>query len=161
MTTGISTSHEAALDVGSRWRAVPLAEDAVRIQNLIQVYALYGDAGRVEDLATLFTDDASWDGTELDYGTAEGPIAIAQRVAGHFRPEEPMMHLPGPALLTAVSDDEVHSVCWCLATRWTNGVPIPHIHFTYSDEIRRGADGTWRFRRRYLRRAAPRPSASG
>ena len=116
MSTGISTSHQAALDVASRWGSAPPPADAVEIQNLLNVYALYSDAGRVEDLASLFTDDATWDGSELDYGVAEGPMAIAQRVAGHFRAEAPMMHLPGPGLLISDSADEAQSLCWCLAT---------------------------------------------
>jgi len=161
MSTGISTSHQAALDLASRWGSAPAPADAVQIQNLLNVYALYSDAGRVEDLASLFTDDATWDGSELDYGVAEGPRAIAQRVAGHFRAEAPMMHLPGPGLLISDSADEAQSLCWCLATRWNDGVPMPLIYFSYQDVLRRGPDGRWRFQSRYLRRAAPKPAAAG
>jgi len=161
MSTGISTSHQAALELAARWESAPPATEAAEIQNLLQVYALYADAGRVEELASLFTDDARWDGQELGYGLAEGPTAIAERVAGHFRADAPMMHLPGPGLLIADSADSAQSLCWCLATRWTDGVPMPLIYFAYQDELRRGPDGRWRFRSRYLRRAAPRPADVG
>jgi hypothetical protein len=159
--TELSESHQSALGIAARWAAPPPAQDAAQIQNLLQVYALYGDGGRVDELASLFTEDAFWDGHELDYGVAEGPAAIAARVAGHFKPEAPMMHMPGPALLAGVSANTVQSVCWCLATRWNDGVPIPLIHFSYNDELRRGLDGVWRFRRRYLRRIVPKPGSSG
>ena len=87
MSTGISTSHQAALDLASRWGSAPPPADAVEIQNLLLVYALYSDAGRVEDLASLFTDDATWDGRELDYGVAEGPD-------GHRRSASPATSAP-------------------------------------------------------------------
>ena len=72
-----------------------------------------------------------------------------------------MMHLPGPGLLISDSADEAQSLCWCLATRWNDGVPMPLIYFSYQDVLRRGPDGQWRFQSRYLRRAAPRPPAAG
>jgi SnoaL-like protein len=148
--------HRGRLAITARWSNAPDPASSQLIQNLVQAYALYTDTGRIPELATLFTADAVWDGRALRYGYAEGPEAIAATACGHFRASEPMMHLPGPALLTAVADDEVHGVCWCLATRWTQGSTIPLIHFYYEDVLRRGDDGLWRFQRRFLRPAFPR-----
>jgi hypothetical protein len=153
------TGHLAdLLPVTDRWAAVPDPADAVAVQNLVQAYAVYADAGRTEAVAGLFTEDAVWDGTALNYGTAEGAEAIGVIVTGHFRPDEPMMHLPGPPIVTVAGADEIHSVCWCLATRWTAGTTGPLIRFYYEDVVRRAADGRWLFARRRLRPAFPSPA---
>jgi hypothetical protein len=136
-------------------QAVPSPEVALLLQNLQQRYAVLTDQGHTDPLAELFTDDAVWDGNELGYGYAEGPAAIAANVTGHFRADRPMMHLPGPLLLTAVADDEVHGTSWCMATRWLGDSTSPIIYFHYEDVFRRGADGTWRYGRRVLRRRFP------
>src|SRR5262245_38632682 len=132
--------------------AGPPADVAVELQNLHQLYAVLTDAGRGAELAELFTEDAVWDGNELGYGYAEGPPAVAHTVTRHFDPAQPMMHLPGPLLLRAVSEDEVHGASWCMATRWVNGQTRPVIYFRYEDVFRRSADGRWRIARRLLRR---------
>jgi hypothetical protein len=151
------TAHLAdLLPVADQWASPPEPADAVAVGNLVQAYAIYADAGRTDAVAGLFTADAFWDGTALTYGTAEGPAAIGTIVTGHFRPDEPMMHVPGPPLMVAVGTDEIHSVCWCLATRWTAGTTSPLIRFYYDDVARRGDDGRWLFARRRLRPAFPR-----
>jgi hypothetical protein len=144
------------LPVVDRWASAPDPGDAVAVGNLVQAYAVYADAGNTDAVASLFTADATWDGTALSYGTAEGPAAIGVIVTSHFRPDEPMMHVPGPPLMVAVGADEIHSVCWCLATRWTAGTTSPLIRFYYDDVARRGDDGRWLFARRRLRPAFPR-----
>ena len=87
------------LETAARWRDAPAPEVVGRLQNLTQVYAVLTDAGRAEELAELFTSDASWDGEELGYGSARGPADIASTVLAHFDPARPMMHVPGAALL--------------------------------------------------------------
>ncbi len=134
---------------------VPPSEVALELQNLHQLYALLTDLGRTKELAALFTDDSVWDGNELGYGYSEGPEPIAERVTGRFKEAEPMVHMPGPLMFTAASDNEVETTSWCLATRWTDGVMRPVIYFHYEDSMRKAADGTWRFARRLLRRRFP------
>jgi hypothetical protein len=129
---------------------------AVELQNLHQLYAFLTDRGRNKELAALFTDDAVWDGNELGYGYAEGPEPIAANVVRHFNPDEPMMHMPGPLMLTAVSDDEVQGTSWCTATRWVGGQTRPVIYFHYEDVFRRAADGGWLIARRVLRQPSKR-----
>ena len=150
------TAHLADLQpVIDRWADVPDPADAIAVQNLVQAYAVYADAGRTDAVAQLFTADAMWDGSALNYGTAEGPADIGVIVTSHFRPDEPMMHVPGPPLVASAGPDEIHSVCWCLATRWTAGTTGPLIRFYYDDVVRRGDDGRWLFARRRLRPAFP------
>src|SRR5690242_21819762 len=91
----------------SAWVDVPDADVAAQVQNLLQVYALWVDAGRRDDIATLFTEDAEWDGTELGYGAATGAADIARHLAAFIDPTKPMMHIPGPSVLTAVSPTDV------------------------------------------------------
>jgi SnoaL-like domain len=136
------------------WTVVPPPDDVQRLQHLLQMYGFYTDQGRAPELAGLFTADAVWDAQELGLGAATGPQAIAALVTGHFDPAHPMVHLPGPAVLTVVSPDEVHGVCWCMATRWTGSGTMPVIYFHYEDVFRR-ATGEWRFARRLLRRRFP------
>jgi len=139
------------LETAARWRDAPAPEVVGRLQNLTQVYAVLTDAGRAEELAELFTSDASWDGEELGYGSARGPADIASTVLAHFDPARPMMHVPGAALLVAISDTEVHGVNWCLATRSSTDSNSPLIWFMYDDVFRRDDDGEWRFAARTLR----------
>lgn len=151
MTNAPAFDYRTAADSAARRAAVPPPEVAAGLQNLIQAYALLTDEGREPELAALFWPDAVWDGRELQYGVATGPESIARLVLTHFDPARPVVHLPGPALLTVVSDREVEGVCWCLATRLTEDRTGPMIYFYYHDLMRRDADGDWRFARRYLR----------
>lgn len=146
----------AAIDLARRWDRPPPLADAVVLTNLIQAYACLADAGDGDRLAALFTDDAEWDGTDLGYGTAVGPTAIAALVCAHVDPAAPMIHLPGPALLVEVDEATVLGVTWCMALRWREGVTCPVTYFSYDDEFRRDDAGAWRFRRRTLCAAAPR-----
>jgi hypothetical protein len=151
MTASDTPTIRSLAEAEARWPNPPPPEVVQTLQNLLQVYALLADEGREAELARLFTDDAEWDGEELGYGEASGPEAIARTVLGHFDPNRPMMHLPGPGLFTAVSSDEVHAISWCTATRWADGRTSPVIYFHYEDVLRRGEDDRWRFARRALR----------
>ena len=150
----MSLGRGRALDIAGGWAGPPPPGDAEVLRNLLQAYATFTDAGAVDALAELFTDDAEWDGTSLGYGTAAGPAEIARHVAGHHRPDEPMAHLPGPPLLVARSEDQVEGLSWCLATRISDGAMRPLIYFSYEDDFTRGS-GVWRFRRRLLRATFP------
>ena len=152
----MSDTRTSRLETSSRWANPPSATTSVLLQNLMQAYALFTDTGEQARLAALFTPDAEWDGSSLGYGTAVGPEAIAEAVCGHINVDQPMMHMPGPALLVAVDDDTVHGVSWCTATRWREGATRPVIYFYYDDIFQRAADETWRFRLRRLHAAFPR-----
>jgi hypothetical protein len=146
----------AAINIADHWNRPPPAADVIALNNLVQAYACFADAGATELLATLFTEDAEWDGTHLRYGTASGPTAIADLVCAHVDPAAPMMHLPGPPLLVAAHDGDVLGLTWCTATRWRDGVARPVIYFSYEDVFHRDDSGAWRFHRRRLQAAAPR-----
>lgn len=151
----MTDSRLERLETTSHWETPPPPATSVVLQNLVQAYALMTDAGAQAQLAKLFTADAEWDGSSLGYGTAVGPQAIAELVCGHNKEDEPMMHMPGPAVLVAVGDTEVHGVSWCTATRWRDGATRPIIYFYYHDVFRRATDETWRFSRRGLHAAFP------
>jgi hypothetical protein len=149
-TERTSSGRDAVVATATSWVAAPPPDVAVELHNLVQAYALFTDDGRADDLASLFTDDATWDGAELGYGSARGPQAIAATVLQHFDPDRPMVHVPGPPLLVAVSDSAVRGVGWCMATRSSADGPVPLIFFHYDDEFRRDEGGAWRFSRRKL-----------
>ena len=128
----------------------PPSNSAAELQNLVQAYAVFTDRGLADELAGLFTDDATWDGTALGYGSARGPAEIVEVVLQHVDPARPMIHLPGPPLLVHVADDHARGMCWCLATRATDGAAGPLIFFYYDDEFRRDDAGRWLFSRRTL-----------
>lgn len=128
----------------------PSAVDAVEIGNLLQAYALFSDHGCRADLAALFAPDATWDGTELGYGTATGAAQIVALVLGHLDPDRPMVHLPGPPLLVRIDDDHIDAFSWCVATRLEHSRSKPVIFFSYDDELIRTDQG-WRLLSRHLR----------
>src|SRR3954470_14284628 len=131
-----SPGAPAALDLAARWADAPSSDDVRDITNLMQAYAVFTDYGRVADITSMFTPDAVWDGHEIGYGVAIGPQDIAATVASHYRPEKPMMHVPGPPLVVSQSADVAHAYSWCLAARFADGRTSPVIYFTYEDEIR-------------------------
>ena len=133
------------------WSAPPHPETVAALQNLVQAYAFFTDHADADGLAGLFTADASWDGTDLGYGSAQGPADIVEAVLQHVDPARPMIHLPGPPLLVHASDDHARGMCWCMATRAAAGAAGPLIFFYYDDEFRRDDAGRWLFSRRTLR----------
>jgi hypothetical protein len=143
---------EAILATANAWATVPPPEVVAELNNLAQAYALFTDLGRADELARLFTADATWDGSDLGYGSAEGPEAIAATVLEHFDPARPMIHVPGPPLLVQISDEVVRGVGWCFATRSPGASASPLIYFHYEDEFRRDGGG-WLYssRRLFLR----------
>ena len=151
MTDAPATGYRTAVESAVRWAEVPPSPVVAELQNLTQAYALLTDEGREAELAALFWPDAVWDGSELQYGIATGPEAIAKLVLAHFDPARPIIHLPGPPLLTATPDGDVEGTCWCLATRQVDGRAAPMIYFYYHDLMRCDAQGRWRFARRFLR----------
>ena len=151
----MTDSRTRRLETASRWAMPPPPATCLVLQNLVQAYAMFTDAGETARLAELFTEDAEWDGSGLGYGTAVGPEAIAQLVCGRYKADEPMMHMPGPVLLVGRDDVEVHGVSWCTATRRTGDAMRPVIYFYYDDVFQRATDETWRFRRRHLYAAFP------
>jgi hypothetical protein len=140
--------RDAILATARSWTSAPGPDVVAELNNLVQAYALFTDEGRAEDLAGLFTADATWDGTDLGYDSARGPEAIAAAVLKHFDPARPMIHVPGPPLLVEASDSEVRGVGWCLATRSAGDGASPVIYFHYDDQYRR--DDGWRFSSRTL-----------
>jgi len=141
---GAPTAH----DLARRWQDAASGDDVALIGNLLQAYALFTDAGLRDDLASLFTEDATWDGTSLGYATATGPTTIADVVLAHHDASRPMVHLPGPPLAVRSGDDlEVFS--WTVATRLVDGATKPLIFFSYRDVLTRTDEGL-RFRSRVL-----------
>jgi len=144
------------LRIADGWRTTVDPGDAVLIGNLLQAYALYTDAALPDQLASLFTEQATWDGSALGYAVVTGRDAIVGEVLRHADPAKPMLHLPGPPLLVRVDDDTAEVFSWTLATRHSDGLTKPFIFFSYTDTVVRAVDG-WRFASRHLHLTLPRP----
>jgi hypothetical protein len=151
MTDATTSGYLTAVESAVRWAAVPPPQVVAALQNLMQAYALLADEGRESELTALFWPDAVWDGRELQYGIATGPAPIAELVLVHYDAARPIVHLPGPPLLTMAPGGDVAGVSWCLATRLVDGRTTPMIYFYYHDLMRCDAQGNWRFASRYLR----------
>lgn len=136
------------IDPAAGWSRPPSPTDAELVRNLLQAYTVFTDAGQTDKLAELFTADATWDGTSLGYGSATGPVPIAELVTSRFDPQRLMFHFMGPGLLEARTEDEVHAWGWCIGGRQESGALI---YFDYYDVLRRGPGG-WRFAQRHLRK---------
>ncbi len=149
----IPATFPTAPNTPRRWGDVPPSDDVQQVQNLLQMYGFLVDQGRGPELGTLFVDDAEWDGSELGFGSAHGRDDIVALVTGFADPARPMIHLPGPPVLTG-GGDEIHGVCWCMAVVWTGSGTTPPLYFHYEDVFQREA-GDWRFARRVLRRRFP------
>jgi len=154
MTPEIALS--SAVELARRWQDTASAEEVVLVGNLLQAYALFTDAGAGDDLARLFTADASWDGTALGYGVANGRSEIAKLVLSHHDADRPSVHLPGPPLVVRV-DTGFEVFSWTVATRLSQGVTKPLIFFSYHDALCL-EDGSLRFRSRRLELLLPAPS---
>jgi hypothetical protein len=150
MTDLVAAQRLPALALASRSATPPGPAVVAEVNNLIQAYALFTDHGCTEEVAELFTPDATWDGRELGYGQAAGPVAIAAAVVSHFDPDRPMAHLPGPAMVVETSATKVEAYSWCLASRFTDGKSSPLIWFAYEDRLRL-VSGRWLFSHRQLR----------
>ena len=83
------TTVPTAPNTPRRWGDVPPPDDALEVQNLLQMYGFLVDQGRGQELGTLFVDDAEWDGTELGFGSARGRDDIVTLVIGHVDPARP------------------------------------------------------------------------
>ena len=141
MTPEIALS--SAVELARRWQDTASAEEVVLVGNLLQAYA-------------LFTADASWDGTALGYGVANGRSEIAKLVLSHHDADRPSVHLPGPPLVVRV-DTGFEVFSWTVATRLSQGVTKPLIFFSYHDALCL-EDGSLRFRSRRLELLLPAPS---
>ena len=146
-------SMSSLLATSARWAESPGPEVVNVLANLVQAYAIFTDNAVRHELASLFTPDAKWDGTELGYGVAEGPDAIAATVLQHFDPERPMV---ARALRPHPSDDPRARTtaprrgvrlrgarCGLVPGGTTGGDrTAPLIYFHYDDEFRRDDAGT-------------------
>jgi SnoaL-like domain len=150
MDTEPTYGRDTMLATARQWSSAPPPDVVAELNNLVQAYALFTDEGRADDLASLFTDDATWDGIDLGYGSAQGPEEIARCVLQHFDPARPMIHVPGPPLVVGVSESEARGASWCMATRPTVDGAGPMIYFHYDDQFRRDDGRGWLFSRRAL-----------
>lgn len=122
-------------------------DDREAIRDTLHRYAIDLDDGRTEAFLELFTDDAVFTAADLVY---TGRDAIRTELAE--KPRGPGKHLPYPAVIEFEGPDTARA--WSDFLRVKQDVPGDPESWRitsvgrYYDQLVRGRDGRWRFRRR-------------
>lgn len=141
-----------------------LAERAC--ERLIVEYARLVDYGNAAAIADLFTEDGTWEGTDLVLTGRDEIRAWFERRAGVSR--RVSRHVCTNVGVDVVSPDEAESVCIMLNYRHDRregdtSLPVPADHPKYvgelRDRFRRTPEG-WRFSSRKVEVAFVRPRSS-
>jgi hypothetical protein len=141
-----------------------LAERAC--ERLIVEYCRLVDYGNAGAIAGLFTEDATWEGTDLVLDGRDEIRAWFERRAGVTR--RVSRHVCTNVAVDVTSDDEAQSICLLINYRHDRregdmSLPVPADHPKYVGEIRdrfRRTPEGWRFASRKVEVAFVRPSSS-
>lgn len=126
------------------------AEDRTAITELIAMHGHLVDAGELDRLAEVFTEDVVYDVTDLGAPPIEG-LAAMRDAAYALGEGNPVGHHVTNVVLTEVGDERVRALSKGLGVRADGGCGS----VTYEDTVARTARG-WRIvHRRILARRAP------
>jgi SnoaL-like domain len=114
------------------------AEDRTAITELLSMHGHLVDAGELDRLHELFTDDVTYDVTDLGAGSLEGLAAIREAALA-LGELNPVGHHVTNIVLTELADDQVRALSKGIGINadGTSG------SVTYEDTISRGDQG-WR-----------------
>jgi len=126
--------------------------DIEEIKELRQLYGHYYDGNRLEDLLTLFAEDAVVDFGEA-YGKWSGMEEIREnyaRIVANKSPDYGVLHAMANPWVQLVDETTARGRCYLLNLRTTVGTENPLILFgIYDDTYRKTADG-WKIQRSRL-----------
>jgi hypothetical protein len=127
------------------------ADDRFAIQDLYARYCQTVDLGDAEGWADTFTEDGRriYDDNPGAPGragktfTGRAALVELQSIPRPLR----VRHWHGLPVLTD-KGDHLQSVVYGMVVDISQDPPVPMAHFTYTDELVRSADGSWRMRSR-------------
>jgi uncharacterized protein (TIGR02246 family) len=125
-------------------------EDERAIMDVLHRYGPALDYGDEQGWAALFTDDGVFaiEGNHPNPRRIEGHDALVAFATQHTRaPEKLHKHCVFDSRLT-IDGDGATCVSYFTRLDLTDDGPVVHAFGRYLDDLGRGADGAWRFRRR-------------
>ncbi len=129
--------------------------DMVLISDLLNRYTDAVNRRDWETIEDVFTDDGVWDVGGPDAGQFcflfEGRSAIASGIRGLVEGLEFLVQKNFAPVITVSGDQATASVTVEEESRAPGAIEGGHIFGMYADQIRRDADGKWRFERRKFR----------
>jgi ketosteroid isomerase-like protein len=147
-----SIEEAVRLAVENRSRRLP-PEDEAAVQGLIVAYGLAADFGHADAVADLFTDDATWDGSNFRFPRCDGRDEIRAWFGKLAAEGKRQVHVMEPALLWADGPDRAHGVVSFNAMEVDpdgHGVfAAQHAYGLYEDQYVKHA-GAWRLAQRSL-----------
>jgi hypothetical protein len=132
----------------------------IAANNLIAQYSLLYDAGQLDEIRALFTQDATMESLPLKTRSDQYPFPAVGRAAihaalsaraDHWAVDYKRTHLTSNVRLEDDGDGGVNARCHLLVLHQPHGgTPIPTLIGEYRDHIVRDTDGEWRFERRVV-----------
>lgn len=125
-------------------------EDRIAVTELIAMHGHLVDAGELDRLGEVFTDDVSYDISDFGMPPLEGRAAMRE-AANALGAANPVGHHVTNTVLTEIEDDRVRAISKFIGVRADGTCGSG----TYEDTVARTTDG-WRIvRRRISARRAP------
>lgn len=125
-------------------------EDRVAITDVINLHGHYADAGELERMAELFTDDVVYDVSDLGFAPINGRAALSDAALA-LGDKNPLGHHVTNIVVSELSDDEARVLSKAIAIMTGGSCGSA----TYEDTVVRTGAG-WRIsHRRVLARRRP------
>ena len=122
-------------------------EDLEAIRMLTHRYSHHLDRGRLDELLSLWTEDAVFDETRVGLGVHRGRAAIRDFFERDLQLIDQQVHYATNFVLDALEDDNARGSCYFLAQAVTKDGGSVYATGYYDDAYRR-VHGRWLFSRR-------------
>lgn len=120
--------------------------DVELIRRLTHEYAAYLDGGRLDELVSLFTADATWDGSGWGIPPVQGTAALKDFFASTMSSNAGTVHLVLNHIINADGDTAEGTACFHAFGRSLDGTLQDSLGI-YTDSFVRTPQG-WKFSRR-------------
>ena len=123
--------------------------DCAAIRNVIGAYAHYLDANKIDDLLSLFLDDAIFEVHEPDreprvINKEQLSVATKQRFAGFAKLKNQRRHLMAGVFFESLTEDAAHAFCEMLVCGTRSGTElVPACTGEYEGWFRK-TQGVWK-----------------
>lgn len=120
--------------------------DIQAIRRLTHEYSRLVDTAQLEDLLTLFTEDAEWDTTAFGMGVERGHAALREFFAGLIRNTEQRCHMAMNHRIDITGDEASATVYLHAFVTMSDGRVDESVGYYADDYVR--TDQGWKIRRR-------------